>query len=229
MIISLISDICGIILAVIIRAILAIFVLRPSFTALYRRKVNQANIASLAIETLNIGLGIVSAILRAVKLALIPLLFVGRIDVPLFDKSRSIPDGTPDAFLRDLIIREAHRHPYIETSGKIFLMKLRYRERFINRAGYWYRLLFALTLLPWLRKYRVMARPELLEEEEEVCQNNKDDLLSQYRKQPEEIANKIKERIKELQEMLENKNWDGLSKLVYDPKDPRNLGNRSSF
>jgi len=228
MIISLISDICGIILAVIIRAILAIFVLRPSFTALYRRKVNLAIITSLGVETINILLGMVSAILRAVKLALIPLLFVGRIDVPLFDKRRSIPDDTPDAFLRDLLIREAHRHPYIETSGKIFLMKLRYRERFINRRGYWYRLLFALTLLPWLRKYRVMARPELLEEEEE-CQNNKDDLLSQYRKQPEEIANKIKERIKELQEMLENKNWDGLSKLVYDPKDPRNLGNRSSF
>ena len=27
-----------------------------------------------------------------------------------------------------------------------------------------------------------------------------------------------------LQEMLENNNWDGLSKLVYDPKDPNNLG-----
>ena len=195
-VLHLIALLCGIICALIIRTIIALFVLRSSFSALYRRKVNQANIASLAIETLNIGLGIVSAILRAVKLALIPLLFVGRIDVPLFDKSRSIPDGTPDAFLRDLIIREAHRHPYIETSGKIFLMKLRYRERFINRAGYWYRLLFALTLLPWLRKYRVMARPELLEEGQ-----NKDD-HSQYRK-PEEITSKIKERIKELQLMLE--------------------------
>ena len=28
----------------------------------------------------------------------------------------------------------------------------------------WYRLLFTVTLLPWLRKYRVMASPELLEE-----------------------------------------------------------------
>jgi len=46
------------------------------------------------------------------------------------------------------MVREAHRHPYIETSGKIFLMKIRYRERFINSAGYWYRLLFTVTLLP---------------------------------------------------------------------------------
>jgi hypothetical protein len=44
----------------------------------------------------------------------------------------------------------------------MYLMKLRYGEKFGSRAGSCWRLLFVYVLMPWLHKYRVSARPRLL-------------------------------------------------------------------
>lgn len=60
-----------------------------------------------------------------------------------------------------ILINAAHRHPFVDLVGKIYLLKLRYGERFANRAGYAFRLMFTVALLPWVRKYRVIARPEI--------------------------------------------------------------------
>lgn len=49
----------------------------------------------------------------------------------------------------------AHRHPYIETLGVMYLMKLRYRDSFGSKAGAAWRLLFVYSLLPWMHKYRI--------------------------------------------------------------------------
>ena len=77
-------------------------------------------------------------------------------------------------FRKYLLIQEAHRHPYLELLGKIYLMKLSYGKNFIDRAGYCYRLIFTLALMPWLRKHRTMARPKMLERDlssqDEPCQ-----------------------------------------------------------
>ena len=55
---------------------------------------------------------------------------------------------------------QAHRHPYIEQLGVIYLMKLRYNEHFGKRAGTCWRLIFVYALMPWMHKYRVLTRPE---------------------------------------------------------------------
>uniref|UniRef100_A0A7S2EIZ5 Uncharacterized protein n=1 Tax=Trieres chinensis TaxID=1514140 RepID=A0A7S2EIZ5_TRICV len=47
----------------------------------------------------------------------------------------------------------------------MYLMKIRYGNDFCNRVGYCFRLIFAIALMPWLRKYRVLARPELMGDE----------------------------------------------------------------
>jgi len=91
----LLAALVGIVVAVVMRTIVATWGVRCSFTALYRKRVNRANVASLAVETVNIGLGIISAVVRAIKCAVIPLLFVGRIDVPIFANGLPIQDEIP--------------------------------------------------------------------------------------------------------------------------------------
>jgi len=66
-------------------------------------------------------------------------------------------DGFPHAFRRDLLVHEAHRHPYIEQFGLLCLLKVRCRDVFGRRANAAWRLLFILTLMPWLTKYRAGA------------------------------------------------------------------------
>lgn len=48
-----------------------------------------------------------------------------------------------------------HRHPYAERWAYLYLLKLRYKDRFGTRAGAAWRILYTLALMPWMRKYRV--------------------------------------------------------------------------
>ena len=75
-------------------------------------------------------------------------------------------DGLPFAFKRDLLLHEAHRHPFSELFGLLCLLKLRCcgavigdnthstSSSFGTRAHASWRLLAVLTLMPWLKKYR---------------------------------------------------------------------------
>lgn len=64
-------------------------------------------------------------------------------------------DSFPYSFRKDLVLHEAHRHPYIESLGVLFLLKLRCGDSFGSRPNACWRLLFVLALMPWLQKYRV--------------------------------------------------------------------------
>jgi hypothetical protein len=44
-------------------------------------------------------------------------------------------DGYPTIHLRELLSHEAHRHPYIELLGYIYLLKLRHSDEFGKTAG----------------------------------------------------------------------------------------------
>mmetsp|Transcript_2270 Transcript_2270/g.3370 ORF Transcript_2270/g.3370 Transcript_2270/m.3370 type:complete len:84 (-) Transcript_2270:557-808(-) len=46
----------------------------------------------------------------------------------------------------------------IERLGRIYLLKIRQGNNFASDAGNAWRLIFVLTLFPWLRQYRVKAR-----------------------------------------------------------------------
>ena len=94
------------------------------------------------------------------KLLITAALFVGRIDTPFLAPGVGAvgnlePDNYPTIFLKDVLSHEAHRHPYLELMGVMYLMKLRYGDHFGNRAGSAWRLIFVYALMPWLNKYRV--------------------------------------------------------------------------
>lgn len=88
---------------------------------------------------------------------------IGRIDRPFLAPGigrlgRLELDNYPTVHTKDLLSNEAHRHPYIEMLGVMYLMKLRYRNHFGSRSGSCWRLLFVNALFPWLHRYRTSAR-----------------------------------------------------------------------
>jgi len=133
------------------------------YAAYYRKKPTQGNFVSLLLEAANIAFTLFTAIVRAAKLIIICILYVGRLDTPLLAPGVGlgpIGDDYPALFQRDILLHEAHRHPYIEVLGTMYMMKLRYRELFAERAGYCFRLMFVVALMPWIRKYRILASPK---------------------------------------------------------------------
>eukprot|EP00549_Striatella_unipunctata_P025549 CAMPEP_0118716262 /NCGR_PEP_ID=MMETSP0800-20121206/27392_1 /TAXON_ID=210618 ORGANISM="Striatella unipunctata, Strain CCMP2910" /NCGR_SAMPLE_ID=MMETSP0800 /ASSEMBLY_ACC=CAM_ASM_000638 /LENGTH=205 /DNA_ID=CAMNT_0006622641 /DNA_START=477 /DNA_END=1094 /DNA_ORIENTATION=+ len=103
-----------------------------------------------------------------IKLILTATLYVGRIDSFFLAKGvgeidiknfNFKIDNYPHIFIKDILSQEAHRHPYIELLGCMYLLKLRYGRHFGNRAGSTWRLLFVYALMPWLHRYRIAARP----------------------------------------------------------------------
>jgi hypothetical protein len=96
------------------------------------------------------------------------IVFLGRVDVPLLSPGigeiehfNFKIDSMPYIFILDLMVHEAHRHPYIEIFGAVCLLKIRHGDTFASRAGSAWRLLLVSMLMPWLGKYRRLARPEL--------------------------------------------------------------------
>ena len=158
--------IIGVGATVLLRHVVGIKLLSSTYSGFYRKRVNQANFVSLALECAMVALGVLTAISRSVMLTLVATFYIGRLDAPFLAPGVSlgpIKDIHPINFRKYLLIQEAHRHPYLELLGKIYLMKLSYGKNFIDRAGYCYRLIFTLALMPWLRKHRTMARPKMLE------------------------------------------------------------------
>ena len=50
----------------------------------------------------------------------------------------------------------------METLGLMCMMKLRHGNEFDSAPGSSWRLTFVFALMPWLRKYGLMTRPELI-------------------------------------------------------------------
>lgn len=137
--------------------------------AYYRFRPAGNNIAILAREC-----GLTAATqgyvaIRIFKLLLMTIFYIGRLDTPfLYEGVGEIErcgfrfDNEPYVFRMDILQHEAHRHPYIETLGMMYMLKLKHGESVCSLAGSSWRLLFVICLMPWLSKYRAMRRPRLL-------------------------------------------------------------------
>ena len=74
-------------------------------------------------------------------------------------------------FRKDILVTEAHRHPFLDRIGGMYLMRHRHGSAFGNNAGARWRQLFCAALMPWLMKYRNLRNLELvlLDEENEAA------------------------------------------------------------
>lgn len=152
--------IAGIVVIAGIRTIIMTCGRTSYFQSFYRKRPAGANIYFLAMEWANFALSAGFVFVRMVQLMVAAAMNVGRIDAPFLAPGVGQIMGVdldpfPTIHLRDILATEAHRHPYIELLGKVYLMKLRYGTKFGSNAGSCWRLIFVYALMPWMQKYRI--------------------------------------------------------------------------
>lgn len=170
----------GILSITLIRTVIVVCCRLSFYKAFYRKRPAAANISILALEWANFSLSAGFVVARTVKLLLVAAFSVGRIDQPFLAEGIGFVgpielDGYPTIHMRDVLLNEAHRHPYIEMLGTMYLMKLRYGDNFGRNAGSCWRLVFVYALMPWLHKYRVLTRPDLFSKEASIVEGSEND------------------------------------------------------
>lgn len=162
-----------------VTGILAVILIKLSFVGccrcafykgFYRRRLAAVNMTNLVLECATFAISAGFVVVRMIKLLLTAALYVGRIDTfflaPGVGRAGNVElDNYPRIFLKEILSHEAHRHPYIDLLGVIYLMKLRHGDEFGNRAGATWRLIFVYALMPWLHKYRIH---DVLEEQQKT-------------------------------------------------------------
>lgn len=163
---GLVGNLFGLSVVLVVKIIIMQIIRFSHYKAFYRTKPLSANIVNIAMECYAIGISIWFMLVRTIKIVIISALYLGRTDTPLFSAGVGIfgpleIDNWPTVARKEILIHEAHRHPYIEVLGYLYMMQLRYRDGgFAKRACSAWRLLFVLALMPWLHKFRDTARPD---------------------------------------------------------------------
>jgi hypothetical protein len=171
----------GLTVTIVLKMILTTFCRKQFFRAFYRVYPGRANISTLALECWFLGLGGGVLVGRLTQFLLASAFWIGRIDEPFLADNVAILgyqfDYVPLNYVKEILVHEAHRHPYIERLGAMYLMRLRHKS-FGGDAGGCWRQLFVLTLMPWLIKYRVFH--------EQRCSDSVKDQLSEIQLKLEE-------------------------------------------
>lgn len=135
------------------------FLRARNFSSFYRKQPKGANFANLFFECWYIGTGALMIVSRLIMFLICGALWLGRIDVEFLHPDVKVLgqglDKVPISFKRDILVHEAHNHPYIERLGGLYLLKLRDGDGFGTRAGTAWRTLFAAALMPWLVQHKV--------------------------------------------------------------------------
>ena len=130
------------------------------FQNLYRKNVLGANIMHIVLEAWSVALSVGYVAWKIFNILLVCTFFLARVDqnflAPGVGKiGPLVVDELPDHFRRDLVVHEAHRHPYIEMLGMACLIKLRAGDGFGRHGNSCWRVMLVLALMPWLSKYRI--------------------------------------------------------------------------
>eukprot|EP00804_Cyclotella_cryptica_P012972 CCRYP_002307-RD/>CCRYP_002307-RD protein AED:0.22 eAED:0.22 QI:0/0.86/0.87/1/0.93/0.87/16/751/894 len=137
---KLVSSIIGLGITIAIKQLFLLLV-RSKFSGatFYRASPAVANCVSVLLEAWNLGISVFFVFIRMVTLVITAFIYVARVDIPFLSDSADevggmIIDKWPFVFRKDMLQHEAHRHPYLERIGVMYMMKLRYGDRFGSEA-----------------------------------------------------------------------------------------------
>ena len=155
------TGLIGFLITLVIRLLVTAKLDTYNFAGFYRKYPLIANITSVAYECWHVAVMSGFALIRAIKLIIVIMIYLGRVDRPILadgvgDFGALKMDKYPRIFMQDLMSIEAHRHPYIERLGMMYMMKLKHGKKFACKAGSHWRLLFVFALMPHLRKNRIL-------------------------------------------------------------------------
>lgn len=123
----------------------------------YRSRPAASNVSSLAYECWHLGLGGGVLVSRLCQFLLAAAFWIGRIDSQFLSNDVEAFgyhfDTVPQKYVTELLVHDAHRHPFIERLVAMYLMRLKHGEYFSTDAGAQWRVVFVLTLMPWMVKY----------------------------------------------------------------------------
>ena len=161
------ASLIGLFVTMTIKIVVIMTLRKKLMVAFYRKKPFWACLVDVILECWNIGLTAGYITVRTAMLFLVTIFYLGRIDTPILAPGVGqigsiILDKSPIAYRQDLLSHEAHRHPWLERLGALYLLKLKHGNDFGTRAGSCWRLLYVMFLMPWLREHRGLARSNVI-------------------------------------------------------------------
>jgi hypothetical protein len=173
----------GLTITIVFKMVMTAFCRKRFYRAFYRINPGKSNLSILALGCWFIGLGGGVLVGRITQFLLASAFWIGRIDEPFLADNVSVLgyqfDYVPLNYVKEILLHEAHRHPFIERLGTMYLMRLRHNKSFGSDAGACWRQLFVLTLMPWMVKNRVPHEQRCVEsvndQQAERAQNLEDE------------------------------------------------------
>ena len=180
-VLTIVAQTIGLLCTILVKVVVLCVLRRKFYAAFHRKRTGVSNVLVLILESWDVALSTGYMLGRSTKLLLVAVWYIGRIDAPLLAGGAgyvgTVPlDAYPVAFRKNILQIESTRHPYIERVGQLFLLKLIHGKGFISRAGATWRLLFVLTLMPWVRKWRInVSKDADLTDSEDFTLDSDDD------------------------------------------------------
>ena len=123
------------------------------FQALMRKDAKIGNISSIFFQCWFIATAVLTVVIRLALVLVRTCISIGRLDISFLHDDIG-GDSKADTFRKEILVQEAHCHPYLDRLSGIYLRRLRDGENFGSAASQAWRSLFVIGMCPWLIRYR---------------------------------------------------------------------------
>eukprot|EP00978_Attheya_sp_CCMP212_P033486 scaffold135240_cov62-Attheya_sp.AAC.3 len=188
----------GLTITIVLKIVITTIFRGRYFTAFYRSQPRAANFFTLAMEAWYIGLGGGILVGRFTQFILAACFWIGRIDVPFLSPHVNLLgyrfDNVPTNFVKDILVHDAHHHPYLVRLLTMYLLKLKDNE-FCSDAGACWRQLFVVAWMPWLMKNRVFTEARISNAMEAAKQKKRESEEEKRTRKPDEFMGEAMENL----------------------------------